>query len=162
MSPRIDSLLKNERNVELDTIDIEKLFLISYSKLRFEFLINGSSNFLNFWLVFNSEEEIVELDYFDEVDFVPTNFDISKFEKKYIDMLQRNLEYVYMELYDNEESDPDEYEYSCNILDVSEDDLNVLNSQKVKYQILKSLYNFDSKDDKFYDELKDFIAFAFK
>ena len=36
MSPRIDSLLKNERGVKLDDSDIEKLFLISYSKLLFK------------------------------------------------------------------------------------------------------------------------------
>jgi hypothetical protein len=67
-----------------------------------------------------------------------------------------------MEYYSgNEESFPDEYEFCSNIFSISEVDLEILNSQKVKSQILSSLKNFDSKKDKFFDELKDFISFAF-
>ncbi len=162
VSPRIDSLLRNEGDVKLDESDIEKLFLISYSKLHSEFFLNGDGTFPDFYLVFNSKEKLIDVEYFDEADFVPRSFKITKFKEKYIDLLERNTDYIVMEYYSgNEVSFPDESEFSSNIFSISEFNLEILNSQKVKSQILKSLYNFDSNKDKFIDELKSFISFAF-
>ena len=162
MSPRIDSLLKNERGVKLDDSDIEKLFLISYSKLHSEFFLNGDGTFPEFYLIFNSKEKLIDVEFFDEADFVPSSFNITKFKEKYIDLLERNVDYIVMEYYSgNEETSPDKFDFCSNIFSISEVDLEILNSQKVKSQILSSLKNFDSKKDKFFDELKDFISFAF-
>ena len=161
VSPRIDFLFRNEKDVTLDKGDIEKLFLISYSKLHSEFVLNGDGTFPDFFLVFNNKEKLISIEFFDEAEFVPSDFKITKFEKKYIDLIQRHINYIFMEYYSNDESDTDDYECSCNVFSISEVDLDILNSQKVKSQILSSLKNFDSKKDKFFDELKDFISFAF-
>ena len=160
LSSKIDAVLSGKSDIKFDKSDIEKLFLISYSKLHSEYVNESDGTFPDFFLSFNKKDEITGIELFDQTEFLPSNFKIKNFEKQFINLLQKNLDYIIMEYYEDEESDSSEYECSCNVISISDEDLETLNSIEIKSVILNSLKNFDSKNDKFYNLLLTIIEYA--
>lgn len=160
LSSKIDSVLNGKSGIKFDKNDIEKLFLISYSKLHSEYVNESDGTFPDFFLSFNKKDEITGIELFDQTEFLPSNFKIKNFEKQFINLLQKNLDYIVMEYYEDEDSDSSEYECSCNVLSISDEDLETLNSQEIKSAILNSIKNFESKNDKFYNLLLTIIEYA--
>ena len=161
LSSKIDAVLSGKSDIKFDKSDIEKLFLISYSKLHSDYVNESDGTFPDFFLSFNKKDEITGIELFDQTEFLPSSFKIKNFEKQFIDLLQKNLDYIVMEYYDDEDLDSSEYECSCNVLSISDEDLETLNSIEIKSAVLKSIENFDFKNENFYNKLVLFIKYAF-